>query len=537
MNENLPVELSTSIHKQYPKHLKVELKSQDINNHVFELAFKDIELDATYTVVILSVFEEAQTEIKSMATIQNGKAYFTFDTKLITGDDKVTNYVYLKHGAESSDVTSFSFKVALSQIDEGAKEVAQYYDFHYETLLDSFEQELNDYMTKLPEHVVINDETIDLTVYAKKSDLPDPTQFVKWSDMPELQEDKDTIYDDTEVRAEVAKKQDKLKAGSNIIINTIDNTISAIDTVPDLTPYARKADLPDLSPFATKKELPDTSKFLTEADLPEVEGYDDTLIKGEVAKKQDKLIAGENIDIQGNTISATVPDVENYDDTAIRQEIATKQDELIAGENVTIENNVITAKDTIQDLTPYALKEELPDTSQFITADDIPEDKDTIYTAGENIVIDENNVISSTASGGEELEWVIGTLNNGWNNTSSVYPFSYAKDKDDYLHIKGDIYTSGRDFFPESIASIADGYSPIGDRNAIFTSAVATKGIPLSKNAETQHIRIMRNSNGVGALSTSGSTVSSGSSGVPKHESRIYFNNVKVYIGDIFANK
>lgn len=497
MIENTRVNLSTTVNKEFPKHLKVELKSQDINNHMFELSFKDLELDSTYTVIVLSVFKEAGTEVKSTATVSDGKAYFRFDTGLIGGDDTVANYVYVKQSAKTADVTSFTFKVSLSEIDKGSREVAKYYNFHYETLLDSFEKDLNDYMTSLPEHVVINDETIDLTVYAKKTDLPDTTEFIKWADMPELQEDKDTIYDDTELREKVEGKQEKLKAGSNIIINAIDNTISAIDTVPDLSAYAFKADLPDLSPYATKAELPDTSQYLTLKDLLEIEVYDDAEIKQELSSKQEKLEAGNNITIEDNKISATIPDVdlssyalatdipdtsdyitladlpdvENYDDTAIKQEISTKQAKLIAGENIAIEDNIISAVDTVQDLKPYALKSDIPDVSEFITANDLPEDKDTTYTAGDNITIDENNVISSTASGGsggvvEELEWVIPTLGAGWafGNTIPLNQFMYAKDSKGFVHFKGSSISHNYD---ESISTsytiftLPEGYRPI----------------------------------------------------------------------------
>src|SRR5699024_1981623 len=99
----------------------------------------------------------------------------------------VLNYVYVKQGATTSDATAFSFKVALSEIDKGAKEVAQYYDIHYETLLTEFKTKFDTYMKDLPTNVIINDKTIDLTKYALKTDLPDTTQFVTWADLPALE--------------------------------------------------------------------------------------------------------------------------------------------------------------------------------------------------------------------------------------------------------------------------------------------------------------------------------------------------------------
>lgn len=71
-------------------------------------------------------------------------------------------------------------------------------------------------------------------------------------------------YDDTQIKAGIETKQDKLTAGDNINIDPVTNTISG------------------------------TAQ------------YDDTQIKADVAKKQDKLIAGANVQIDDatNTISA-----------------------------------------------------------------------------------------------------------------------------------------------------------------------------------------------------------------------------------------
>lgn len=79
---------------------------------------------------------------------------------------------------------------------------------------------------------------------------------------------------------------------------------------------------------------------------PESSIYEDIIKK--IAAKQDTLTAGKNITIEGNVISSTGGG-----------------SELEAGDNITIEDGVISATDTK-------------------------------YTAGENITIDENNVISST---------------------------------------------------------------------------------------------------------------------------------------------
>lgn len=71
--------------------------------------------------------------------------------------------------------------------------------------------------------------------------------------------------------------------------------------------------------------------------------------------------------------------INNYDDTEVKNLINTKQDKLTAGENVNIVYDEQTGLTTISSI-----------------------DTNTVYTAGEGINIDENNVITNTR---EELNW------------------------------------------------------------------------------------------------------------------------------------
>ena len=109
----------------------------------------------------------------------------------------------------------------------------------------------------------------------------------------------------------------------------------------------------DLSNYYTKEEL--NTLFDTKVD--KVEGY--------------SLVADTEIE--------RLSTVNNYDDTEVRNLINTKQDLLTAGENVNIVYDKETGLTTISSI-----------------------DTNTVYTAGEGINIDENNVITNTR---EELNW------------------------------------------------------------------------------------------------------------------------------------
>lgn len=109
----------------------------------------------------------------------------------------------------------------------------------------------------------------------------------------------------------------------------------------------------DLSNYYTKEE----SNTLFDTKVDKIEGY--------------SLVADTEIE--------RLSTVNNYDDTEVRNLINTKQDLLTAGENVNIVYDEETGLTTISSI-----------------------DTNTVYTAGEGISIDENNVITNTR---EELNW------------------------------------------------------------------------------------------------------------------------------------
>ena len=138
--------------------------------------------------------------------------------------------------------------------------------------------------------------------------------------------------------------------------------------------------------------------------------------KADLDGKQDKLTAGTNITIENNVISAAgggsdevwIGSEEPTGDQTVwidptgsetaglvtQAELANKQDKLTAGTNITIDsNNVISA-------TQPTKTSELTNDSGFITNEYHDATKQDKLTAGTNITIDSNNVISATGSGG-----------------------------------------------------------------------------------------------------------------------------------------
>lgn len=155
--------------------------------------------------------------------------------------------------------------------------------------------------------------------------------------------------------------------------------------------------------------------------------------QAELATKQDKLTAGTNITIDSNNVISTTG-------LATQTELANKQDKLTAGDNITIENNVISASapptattstlglvkpdgtsitiaDGVISSTQPTKTSDLINDSGFITNEYHDATKQDKLTAGTNITIDSNNVISATGSGGGGSSY---TFTDGLTETDGV---------------------------------------------------------------------------------------------------------------------
>ena len=100
----------------------------------------------TDEIKVLSVFENSGNRVFEDAIVSDGIARYDFDTSLITEDDIVTNYVYIKSGDKEADIGAFSFDVRLSEIDRSAEIIKKHYDKNYETLLEDFKNRIEDFV-------------------------------------------------------------------------------------------------------------------------------------------------------------------------------------------------------------------------------------------------------------------------------------------------------------------------------------------------------------------------------------------------------
>jgi hypothetical protein len=211
---------------------------------------------------------------------------------------------------------------------------------------------------------VLKNTEVDLSEYAKKSEIPDVSDFI--TNIPS------EYITETELNAKGYLTKHQSLAG----LATEKYVDDAIDAIPaiDLTPYAKKTDIPDVSVFAKKTDIPDVSGFITdipseyitEAELnakgyltkhQSLAGYaTEAFVTNKIAEA--KLEGeGEPIDLSGY---ATKDDIRGFI-TEIPSEYVTESE--LATKGYLTEH---------QDLSGYAKKSEIPDVSNFIT--EVPEE-------------------------------------------------------------------------------------------------------------------------------------------------------------------
>ena len=286
MKTDTKLNFSVNVVKKNTQTLDIELKSYDKNNHEFEIAFPGITLDETYEVKILSVFSKTKGQTLELASIRDGKAYFSFDTSLIHDSDTIVNYIYLKQGEVQADVMAFEFYVDLSKIDQNAEITAAVYDKNYDAIIEEFKEQLQDYILNLDVDGTPG-TGVDLENYATNEYVLDLLS--------------DLDVDMTGYATEVY----------------VDGQIAGIE----LPEYEE----PDLSAYATKHYV--------DSQIPEIPEYIETDLSGYATTE---YVDGAIDGIKIPDISHLLPRSEHrdtiYDDTELREMINAKPDVMFTDE-------------------------------------------------------------------------------------------------------------------------------------------------------------------------------------------------------------
>ena len=167
------------------------------------------------------------------------------------------------------------------------------------------------------------------------------------------------------------------------------NDLTNKPTIPDVSNLATKAEIADMetrthaaATYATKAEIPSLEGYLTETEASETYAT-----KEQVSSKQDQLVSGTNIKtVNGQSLLGNG----NIDITS--GGTITVDSALSTDSENPVQNKVITsALNGKQDAGDYALKSEIPDTSDLATKAELAGKQDAL-TAGAGIKITDNTI-------------------------------------------------------------------------------------------------------------------------------------------------
>ena len=350
-----------------------EIYSHDKNNGLFEFEIVNEYLTVENPKAVFK-FVGSNKVWQTDGTVVDGRIKVKFDTTLITHDEIVVCWLYLDEEQRSSDAYRFKFKVKLSEIDK-----VDGYETKERFIKDTVIVDRLDVMTREDLDRAIKDiqagafskdglltETKAEETYAKKSEAVDSTNFelVKNRVLAlELKTDKDTVYDDSELKGRVSVLEAKEDKDTIYDDTNVRERLTALESKPNI----------DVNNLVTKDELAsknyltehqDTSKFALKSEIPQE--YNDTEVKERLTNLENKA----PVDLSNLATKEELNEVRNSQPTVDTSTLVTKHE--------LEEKHFLTD----QALNNYALKSELyndTDLKSRVEALEQKTDKDTVY--------------------------------------------------------------------------------------------------------------------------------------------------------------
>ena len=410
-----------------------ELYSYDKNNGSFEFEILNDTL-TTEQVTALFKFTESNKIWKTTGTVEGNKVNVTFDTSLITQNETVICYLYFDEEQRTSDTFRFKFKVKVSEIDKMNRYEVKERFINNTVIVDRL-----DVVTKTELQEALKNvggiateglltETKAEETYAKKTDAVDNTNFelVKNRVLAlELKTDKDTVYDDSEVKERLTTLENKAPVdlsgyATKEELRNVSGSQPLADNLVTKQELEEKQYLTthqDLSEYAKKSELYNDSDLKARVEVLEQKTdkdtvYDDTPLKERVMALESRAIEGGTYDDKPirdrlDVLEAKEDKDTKYDDTEVKNRLTELESKPVVDTSVFVTDEKLNSKGYLtehQDLTPYALKSEIPqpyndtplneritalenkpttggsvDTSNFVTKEELKEKEDNIF--------------------------------------------------------------------------------------------------------------------------------------------------------------
>lgn len=409
MKKLIKLDFNNTTRERKTENSYSELYSYDKNNGSFEFEILNDTL-TTEQVIALFKFTESNKIWKTTGTVEGNKVKVTFDTTLITQNETVICYLYFDEEQRTSDTFRFKFKVKVSEIDKMNRYEVKERFINNTVIVDRLDVVTKDELKEALKNVGgiategLLTEVKAEELYAKKSEAVDNTNFelVKNRVLAlELKTDKDTVYDDSELKGRISVLEAKED----------NNTIYDDTNVRErLTALESKANV-DVNNLVTKDELAsknyltehqDTSNFALKSEIPQQ--YNDTEVKERLTTLENKApvdLSGYATKEELHNISGSQPTVDNL---VTKEELeakhyisdvsnlATKEElQEVRNSQPTVDTSHLVTKQeleekqyltTHQDLSEYAKKSELYNDSDLKARVEVLEkktDKDTVY--------------------------------------------------------------------------------------------------------------------------------------------------------------
>ena len=386
-----------------------ELYSHDKNNGSFEFEILNDTL-TTEQVIALFKFTESNKIWKTTGTVEGNKVNVTFDTTLITRNETVICYLYFDEEQRTSDTFRFKFKVKVSEIDKMSRYEVKERFINNTVIVDRLDVVTKDELKEAFKNVGgiategLLTEVKAEEIYAKKSEAVDNTNFelVKNRVLAlELKTDKDTVYDDSELKGRISVLEAKEDNNTIYDDTNVRERLTALESKPNV----------DVNNLVTKDELAsknyltehqDTSNFALKSEIPQQ--YNDSEVKERLTTLENKPpvdLSGYATKEELRNVSGSQPladnlvtkeELENKHYISDVSNLATREElQEVRNSQPTVDTSHLVTKDeleskgyltTHQDLTEYAKKSELYNDSDLrnrVVALETKEDKDTKY--------------------------------------------------------------------------------------------------------------------------------------------------------------
>ena len=363
-----------------------ELYSHDKNNGSFEFEILNDTL-TTEQVTALFKFIESNKIWKTTGTVEGNKVSVTFDTTLITQNETVICYLYFDEEQRTSDTFRFKFKVKVSEIDKMNRYEVKERFINNTVIVDRLDvvtkEELKEALKNVggiaTEGLLTEVKAEEL--FVKKTDAVDNTNFelVKNRVLAlELKTDKDTIYDDSEVKERLTTLENKQPVDlSNYAtreeLRNVSGSQPLADNLVTKEELEAKHYISDVSNLATKEELQevrnsqptvDTSHLVTRDEL-ESKGYVKDL--SEYAKKSELY---NDSDLRNRVVALETKEDKDtkYDDTEVKRRLTELENKPAVDTSVFVTDEKLNSKGYISDISGLATKQEL---ANAVTKDEL----------------------------------------------------------------------------------------------------------------------------------------------------------------------